>query len=66
MNGFFNWKRRDAGMSRSTLHQMFHMDSAQLSDMGLTRHDIADALRSSDAGQLLAARRNARASAWLR
>ena len=66
MANFFHWNRKDAGMRRSTLRQLFSMDSTQLSDMGLTRYDIADALRSSDAGQLLAARRDARASAWLR
>jgi uncharacterized protein YjiS (DUF1127 family) len=67
MARFFNFTRKSAGMRRSTLLEMFNMDSSRLSDMGLTRYDIAEALRGgADAGQLLAARRDARASSWLR
>lgn len=54
-------------MRRSTLRTLMKMDSALLSDMGLTRFDIADALRhGAAAGELLEARRNARATEWLR
>lgn len=54
-------------MRRSTLRQLFNMDAAQLNDMGLTHYDIAEALRSGGtAGELLAARRDARAQSWLR
>ena len=67
MGNFFNWNRKGAGMRRSTLRQLFNMDSAQLNDMGLTRYDVVEALRSGgSAGQLLTARRDARATAWLR
>lgn len=55
-------------MRRSTLRSMMQMDASLLSDMGLTRYDIAEALRQggSSAGELLDARRNARATEWLR
>ena len=64
----FSFKSRVAGMCRSTLRSMMQMDSSLLSDMGLTRYDIAEALRSNGAaaGQLLDARRNSRAMEWLR
>ncbi|HWJ89194.1 MAG TPA: hypothetical protein VNS12_14100 [Pelagibacterium sp.] len=65
----FSFKSRfGAGMRRSTLRSMMKMDAALLSDMGLTRYDIAEAMRQDGvaAGQLLEARRNARASEWLR
>jgi hypothetical protein len=66
MSSFFNWNRKGA-MRRSTLRQLFNMDAAQLNDMGLTHYDIAEALRSGGtAGELLAARRDARAQSWLR
>ncbi len=63
----FSFKSR-VGMRRSTLRSMMQMDAALLSDMGLTRHDIAEALRHGGvaAGELLDARRNARAAQWLR
>lgn len=65
---FFSKSRAGAGMRRSTLRSMLSMDAALLSDMGLTRYDIAEALRHGGgaAGQFLDARRNARASEWLR
>lgn len=67
MTGIFNWARKGNGMRRSTLRALFNMDSTQLSDMGLTRYDVAEALRNGgEAGQFLTARRNARATAWLR
>lgn len=65
----FSFKSRfGAGMRRSTLRSMMQMDASLLSDMGLTRYDIAEALRHDGiaAGQLLDARRNARATQWLR
>lgn len=65
----FSFKSRSgAGMRRSTLRSMMQMDDALLSDMGLTRYDIAEALRQSGpaAGEFLDARRNARAAQWLR
>lgn len=60
--------RAGAGMRRSTLRSMMQMDSALLSDIGLTRYDIAEALRhdGTAAGRLLDARRSARALEWLR
>ncbi|WP_338607579.1 DUF1127 domain-containing protein [Pelagibacterium nitratireducens] len=64
----FNFKSRSgAGMRRSTLRSMMQMDASLLSDMGLTRYDIAEAMRhgGAAAGQLLDARRNARAAQWL-
>lgn len=64
---FFNKARSGAGMRRSTLRALLNMDSARLSDMGLTRFDIAEALRNgANAGQILDARRNERAAEWLR
>ncbi|WP_116653094.1 DUF1127 domain-containing protein [Pelagibacterium sediminicola] len=67
MSSIFNWARKGNGMRRSTLRALFNMDPAQLSDMGLTRYDIAEALRSgANAGEVLDARRSARASEWLR
>lgn len=66
----FSFKSRSGagGMRRSTLRSMMQMDANLLSDMGLTRYDIAEALRQggSSAGELLDARRNARATEWLR
>lgn len=65
----FSFKSRSgAGMRRSTLRSMMQMDATMLNDMGLTRYDIAEALRHDGvtAGQLLDARRNARAAQWLR
>ena len=65
----FSFKSRlGAGMRRSTLRSMMQMDASLLSDMGLTRYDIAEAMRQNGvaAGQLLDARRNARAAQWLR
>ncbi|WP_404405946.1 hypothetical protein [Pelagibacterium halotolerans] len=55
-------------MRRSTLVSMMRMDAAQLGDMGLTHHDVAEALRHPGvaAGAFLDARRNARAAEWLR
>lgn len=64
----FSFKSRSgAGMRRSTLRSMMQMDASLLSDMGLTRYDIAEALRHGGiaAGQLLDARRNTRATQWL-
>lgn len=67
MASFFNWSRKTNGMRRSTLRALMNMDSTQLSDIGLTRYDIAEALRSGvNAGELLAARRDSRAANWLR
>ncbi|WP_196259518.1 DUF1127 domain-containing protein [Pelagibacterium limicola] len=67
MAHFFPWARKGAGMRRSTLRELLNMDPALLSDIGLSRYDIADALQSgSNAGRLLAARRSARATEWLR
>ncbi len=63
---FFNWSRKGAGMRRSTLRELFNMDAARLSDLGITRYDIAEAVRSGNAGEFLAARRSARASSWMR
>lgn len=67
MAQFFS-RFRSAGMRRSTLRSMLQMDAALLSDMGLTKYDIAEALRQGGgaAGDLLDARRNARAAEWLR
>jgi len=65
----FSFKSRSgAGMRRSTLRSMMQMDAIMLNDMGLTRSDIAEALRHDGlaASQLLDARRNARANQWLR
>lgn len=65
----FNFKSRlGAGMRRSTLRSMMQMDASILSDMGLTRYDIVEAMRYGGiaAGQLLDARRNARSAEWLR
>lgn len=65
----FSFKSRaGAGMRRSTLRSMMQMDEALLSDMGLTRYDIAEALRhgGAAAGEFLDARRNGRAIQWLR
>ena len=64
----FSFKSRSSGMRRSTLRSMMQMDATMLNDMGLTRYDIAEALRQDGiaAGQLLDARRNARAAQWLR
>lgn len=60
--------RPGARMRRSTLRSMMQMDTALLNDMGLTRYDIAEAMRQdgSTAGAFLDARRNARAREWLR
>lgn len=68
MNRLFASFRNGAGMRRSTLRAMMQMDPARLSDMGLTRYDIAEAMRQSGttAGDFLTERRNARASEWLR
>lgn len=64
---FFSKARSGAGMRRSTLRAMLQMDAARLSDMGLTRFDIAEALRHGDnASEILDARRNERATEWLR
>lgn len=66
MTSFFSWNRKGV-MRRSALRQLFNMDATQLNDLGLTRFDIAEAMRSGGtAGELLAARRDARAQAWLR
>lgn len=65
----FNFKSRlGAGMRRSTLRSMMQMDASILSDMGLTRYDIVEAMRYGGiaADQLLDARRNARSAEWLR
>lgn len=62
----FSNASRSKGMRRSTLRAMMRMDAAVLSDMGLTHYDIAEALRGgASAGQILDARRSARASEWL-
>lgn len=68
MAWFFGKSRKGTGMRRSTLVSLMHMDTAQLSDMGLTHHDVAEALRqrSASAGSFLSSRRNARAAEWLR
>ena len=67
MAPFVSKFRSGAGMRRSTLRAMMQMDATLLSDMGLTRYDVAEALRSgASAGDLLNERRNARATAWLR
>ncbi|SDG40499.1 hypothetical protein [Pelagibacterium luteolum] len=67
MAQFFS-RFRSVGMRRSTLRSMLQMDASLLSDMGLTKYDISEALRQggSAAGDFLDARRNARASEWLR
>jgi hypothetical protein len=64
---FFSKKAR-SGMRRSTLVSMLNMDQARLSDLGLSRHDIVEAMRHNGnvAGQILDARRNERAANWLR
>ena len=62
---FFN--RARGRMSRSSLHTLMGLDPRQLSDIGLTRHDVADAMRQSGiAADLLSARRHERALSWLR
>lgn len=62
---FFN--RARGRMSRSSLQTLMGLDPRQLSDMGLTRYDIAEAMRnSSAAADLLSARRHERALSWLR
>ncbi|MCD7059237.1 hypothetical protein [Pelagibacterium xiamenense] len=68
MAWFFGKSRKGSGMRRSTLASLMRMDAAQLSDMGLTHHDVAEALRHPGiaAGAFLDARRNARAAEWLR
>lgn len=65
---FFFSKFTRGGMRRSTLASLYNMDATQLNDLGLTRHDIADAMRQGGAaaGQLLDARRSQRANEWLR
>lgn len=67
MAWFFGRSRKGTGMRRSTLRAMMQMEDARLSDLGLTRYDIAEALRQGgSAGALLEARRAARATQWLR
>jgi len=61
------FKRARGRMSRASLHTLMGLDPRQLSDIGLTRHDVADAMRqSSIAADLLSARRHERALSWLR
>lgn len=50
---------------RASLRALFALDDRRLSDMGLTRFDLADARRMASTA-LLNERRNERAGFWLR
>ena len=52
---------------RIALSSLLDLDAALLADMGISRHDVLEALRcpSMQAGQQLAARRAMASAAWL-
>ncbi|WP_127144777.1 DUF1127 domain-containing protein [Pelagibacterium montanilacus] len=67
MTAFFTRFRRNGGVGRGSLRALMTLDAARLSDLGLTRFDIADALREGgNAADVLSARRAQRATDWLR
>lgn len=65
MANIFSWSR--GRIQRATLRSLMSMDSRQLSDIGLTHADVADALRNfGAASELLTARRHGRSDDFMR
>jgi uncharacterized protein YjiS (DUF1127 family) len=69
LSGLLQWaaKARAAHRQRIALRSLLQFDEHRLDDLGISRHDLFDALNRDDGrGNELAARRAGRAKAWLR
>lgn len=63
---FFGKMRRKHG-KRATLQAFLAFDDRRLNDLGLSRFDLADAMKAHrDVGSLLSARRSEHAAFWMR
>lgn len=67
--GLVRWlaRARTARAQRTALQNLLELDAALLDDLGINRHDVAEAMRNPprSAGEALAARRALNARNWL-
>jgi uncharacterized protein YjiS (DUF1127 family) len=69
LSGLIGWLRtaRTAHHQRVTLRTLLEYDEHRLDDLGISRHDVLDALSRADhSGKQLASRRARSAKAWPR